>query len=1227
MTSSSSLYGSVNTQNASSTNSTSLYGEAGTPIPTPTGDLVVRGDLIVLSGNILTTSGTGNIFPTNATTINLGNSATTINIGAATGTTTINNDLLVDGNLTVNGIFTAPDAQFGNITIAVATDNTITTTTGNLVLESASGEIDTGNTTILSTNSSTFLLLNSPTTVNAFQGATALTMGAATGSTTIRNDLVVQGNITGDGGDLGNITIAVADDQTITTTAGDLVLGSFNNLIKLAGVSTVYTDNTSTFNLLNQPTTINAFTSATTLNIGSNTGTTNINNDLLLDGDTITLAPATFINYSEANDRLNRPTVQSTTGNTSGWRVNAPNATTSAVSNISAASSNDNANNKFIGIQARGAATNDLRIQTGKYTAGVQGASGTVVTFIDYLTPYATVNPAGPTNSLDLTTKAYVDGLPDINTTYTVDASTTTGGANLNLVGSDASTDTIKFAAGTNVTVTATDANTITITSVLGPGTTYDFAASSATGGANLNLAGSDLTTDTVKLTNAGHITATYTSATEVTLGSDATDANTVSTIVARDASGNFSAGTVSLAGQLIDTQANNTADGGGQIFLNGANGNRIDWAAAGTGAPAFTTRTTGTKAVLYPSLSGSTTDYALGIDAATMWSSIPENNDSFKFKWYGATTQVASLSGTGNLVLVGDATIKDTLTIEGATSGSVALTAPAVAGTQAYTLPTALPGVSGYVLAADTSGVMSWVANPDTNTTYTIDATSTTGGANLNLAGSDASTDSVAYLGSGGTTVARTDANTITISSASMAAPTNGSLLAGNGTTWTNSILGVSSQYNLNRNTTGGTGGNQILSLIKTRTDGTRTNGQGPSQVFNYAGTDGGYNFARIASGYQSGGVHTMSFALSTDVTGNFGAGTSTPLTLSSTSTTITASSAITLNGDTITLKNSAGTTNYINATATGTSITGAGLSTVTRTTVGTPGVAENRPSMNIQLTRSDQAVPNDNDGTSFRARVAGSSGVAYTIADIASTYDTGGDVAFNVNLANGDQTTGAFSSLNTFASTITRTVIKAGTASATPGASTGSDVAVFTPTNNTFSADALTLLTYAGVPLPSGKITYGRQYINAYSTVDQTNPVAGAENLMIFGTTDINNGITIVTNGTALTRITFANAGLYNLQFSAQLSQTSGGSTNSFIWLKKNGTAVANTAGDTRVAGNGDKIMAAWNYVFSAAAGDYYELAWSAGDTSVILDYLAAAAPVPAIPSVILTVTPVGA
>jgi hypothetical protein len=74
----------------------------------------------------------------------------------------------------------------------------------------------------------------------------------------------------------------------------------------------------------------------------------------------------------------------------------------------------------------------------------------------------------------------------------------------------------------------------------------------------------------------------------------------------------------------------------------------RIDWAASGTGAPQFTTRTTGTKLLLYPALSDTQVDYAIGINSATLWSSVPVNSSSFYFKWYGGETQVASLDGTG---------------------------------------------------------------------------------------------------------------------------------------------------------------------------------------------------------------------------------------------------------------------------------------------------------------------------------------------------------------------------------------------------------------------------------------------------------------------------------------------------------------------------------------------------------------------------------------------------
>lgn len=58
----------------------------------------------------------------------------------------------------------------------------------------------------------------------------------------------------------------------------------------------------------------------------------------------------------------------------------------------------------------------------------------------------------------------------DTNTTYSISAETVSGGANLRLTGSDASTDNVTFAAGANVTITRTDASTITIESTAAGG-------------------------------------------------------------------------------------------------------------------------------------------------------------------------------------------------------------------------------------------------------------------------------------------------------------------------------------------------------------------------------------------------------------------------------------------------------------------------------------------------------------------------------------------------------------------------------------------------------------------------------------------------------------------------------------------------------------------------------------------------------------------------------------
>ena len=151
-------------------------------------------------------------------------------------------------------------------------------------------------------------------------------------------------------------------------------------------------------------------------------------------------------------------------------------------------------------------------------------------------------------------------------------------------------------------------------------------------------------------------------------------------------------------------------------------------------------------------------------------------------------------------------------------------------------------------------------------------------------------------------------------------------------------------------------------------------------------------------------------------------------------------------------------------------------------------------------------------------------------------------------------------------------------------------------------------------------------RVYVNPkwfgyfYDTTDQTNAGATSVNKMKFNTTDMSNGVSIASDS----RITIANAGIYNIQFSAQFDKTDSGDDVVDIWLCKNGNNVAFSNTQFTLIGNNGKHVAAWNLFVNAAAGDYYELCWSSSDTGVFINTVAAAASPtrPAIPSVILSV-----
>jgi len=97
---------------------------------------------------------TQNVFNTVSTTVNFAGAATTVSIGASTGTTTVNNNLTATGTVAANG---------------------------------ASG---------ITTTQTTFPLVNTTaTTVNFAGAATAVNIGASTGTTTVNNNLTVTGNL------------------------------------------------------------------------------------------------------------------------------------------------------------------------------------------------------------------------------------------------------------------------------------------------------------------------------------------------------------------------------------------------------------------------------------------------------------------------------------------------------------------------------------------------------------------------------------------------------------------------------------------------------------------------------------------------------------------------------------------------------------------------------------------------------------------------------------------------------------------------------------------------------------------------------------------------------------------------------------------------------------------------------------------------------------------------
>lgn len=154
--------------------------------------------------------------------------------------------------------------------------------------------------------------------------------------------------------------------------------------------------------------------------------------------------------------------------------------------------------------------------------------------------------------------------------------------------------------------------------------------------------------------------------------------------------------------------------------------------------------------------------------------------------------------------------------------------------------------------------------------------------------------------------------------------------------------------------------------------------------------------------------------------------------------------------------------------------------------------------------------------------------------------------------------------------------------------------------------------------------------------SDQDQTAASVANAYAITLNVNDFPDGISIVSNS----RITFAADGIYNIAYSIQLKNTDNSAHDVDIWLRKNGTDIANSNSRfsltaRKSSGDPSHLIATTPIMVDiTAANQYVEIMWRVSNTAVSIEHFPAVAAnpgvtpaIPATPSVIVGVTHISA
>lgn len=145
--------------------------------------------------------------------------------------------------------------------------------------------------------------------------------------------------------------------------------------------------------------------------------------------------------------------------------------------------------------------------------------------------------------------------------------------------------------------------------------------------------------------------------------------------------------------------------------------------------------------------------------------------------------------------------------------------------------------------------------------------------------------------------------------------------------------------------------------------------------------------------------------------------------------------------------------------------------------------------------------------------------------------------------------------------------------------------------------------------------------QYYGTFArTTDYSPAVVNTAYPVVFDTTTITNGVAL---GTPASRVVVPQSGYYKFAAELQFISNSAADKNIWVWFRKNGTDIANSARLVTVSLNGAYTPLFNTVSLPLAANDYIELVFASNNTNVSLDAVASTAFAPAAPAVIMEVT----